>query len=81
MQTMFPDFCFRIWRMAYLEQRNGPFRLTPRTKSQSSSVVSGTAFSTWTPALLMRMSIRPNRVTVASIRLRASAAEETLVLT
>ena len=71
---MFPLPCFCIWMRACLEQRKGPFRLTSMTRSHSSSVVSGSLFSTWMPGLHMRMSSRPNSATATStIRFAATS--------
>ena len=56
---MLPPPCFRIWIMAYFEQRNADFRVVSITKSHSSSEVSGTGLDTCTPTLFTRTSSRP----------------------
>jgi len=67
----------RMCGTACLTARNDPFTLTAITRSHSASVICSIGFTRRTPALLKRMSIRPQRVAVSSTIRRTSASLET----
>src|ERR1700722_5814432 len=72
-----PPPCFIMCGIAYLHPKNTPFRHTSTTQSHSSSLVSTTVLGTKTPALLNRISRRPNPRTVSSTMRSTSAATRT----
>ena len=55
-----PHFCFFMIGAIARQQSQGPFKLVSTTVSQSSSLSSSIGPRMLTPALLTRMSIRPN---------------------
>src|SRR5215207_4187277 len=59
--TILPYSCSTMYLCAALEHRKLPFKWTSRTVSQSSSLILKVRLSRKTPALLIRMSIRPKR--------------------
>src|SRR5438128_1538057 len=63
---MRPYFCLSIGRSAALLARKAAFRLVCSTTSQSASLIRITKVSRVSPALLTRMSSRPNSFTAAS---------------
>src|SRR3989442_944645 len=68
-----PLFCRIMSFVAARVMRNAPRRLTSMTRSQSSSFMRTRRPSRMTPALLTRMSTRPNRCLAASTNRSASS--------
>src|SRR5213592_3631184 len=73
LMTRPPPFCRIMSFVAARVMRNAPRRLTSMTWSQSSSFMRTRRPSRMTPALLTRMSTRPNRCLAASTRRSASS--------
>ncbi len=78
---MRPDRCFIIGRTTALEQLKAPLRLMLRIKSQSASLMRIIRLSRVVPALLTRMSTRPNSSMARSIMALALALSATSTLT
>ena len=75
--TTRPKRCFIMVRAAVLQHRKAPFKLVARTASKSSSFIRITRSSRVMPALLTRMSMRPNSFTTPSSRAFTAAASVT----
>jgi hypothetical protein len=76
MFTILPEPCRNISPPNSRLVRNGPVRLTSRTRRQSAEVVSSAGVMRLTPALLTSTSTRPNSPTTASTILRTDASSE-----
>src|SRR5438067_148976 len=75
--TMAPSQLRSRWGKAALAVRNAPSRITDVTARKSAYVSSANGFSGRAAALLTRMSMRPNRSTVAATRRATDASSET----
>src|SRR5262245_53244120 len=78
MLMMRPNFCWRIWAEAWRVQLNVPFKWTATTASQSSSLRLKIIRSRRIPALLTRISTRPNSLIAVLMMFSAAAKSATL---